>query len=209
VNDDFSYQKNISNDKVIKLSNRKEINKEDPARPLIENESYRELYKNFSVVANEQTLAEIDEILHNKTHEGKEYKYGLPAKNEISFNELMIKPEEETIPKTSTENLFELLELDKLSSYESLLLKFKETFNHGNNTSFINILEADMYGNVVKAGSTNHKVFEYGIPIPINVIKDELVMHRLRRRALYNVDLPGNIEDVHPNKFIAGKYIIY
>jgi hypothetical protein len=64
-----------------------------------------------------------------------------------------------------------------------------------------------MYGSIVKAGDTKHKVFEYGIPIPLEVIKDEGIMIRLRRRALYNVDLPGNIEDVHPNKFIAGIFI--
>lgn len=60
-----------------------------------------------------------------------------------------------------------------------------------------------MYGNVVKAGETKHEVFEYGIPIPLEVIKDTKLMQKIRSYALYNVDLPGNIEDVHPNKFIA------
>jgi hypothetical protein len=61
-----------------------------------------------------------------------------------------------------------------------------------------------MYGNVVKAGDTKHSVFQYGVPIPLDVIRDDKIMTRIRSYALYNTDLPGNIEDVHPNKFIAG-----
>jgi len=60
-----------------------------------------------------------------------------------------------------------------------------------------------MYGNVVKAGETKHKVFDYGVPIPLDTLNNKSIMARIRRYALYNVDLPGNIEDVHPNKFIA------
>jgi hypothetical protein len=62
-----------------------------------------------------------------------------------------------------------------------------------------------MYGSVVKAGETKHAVFEYGIPIPLEIIKNDKIMTRVRSFSLYNVDLPGNIEDVHPNKFIASK----
>jgi len=62
-----------------------------------------------------------------------------------------------------------------------------------------------MYGSVVKAGETQHKVFEWGIPIPMEVIKNNKIMIRMRNYAMYNVDLPGNIEDVHPNKFLASK----
>ena len=68
-----------------------------------------------------------------------------------------------------------------------------------------------MYGNVVKAGETKHAVFEYGIPIPLEVINDKKIMIRVRYHSMYNVDLPGNIEDVHPNKFLAGMniYLFY
>jgi len=65
-----------------------------------------------------------------------------------------------------------------------------------------------MYGSVVKAGETKHAVFEYGIPIPLEIIKNDTIMTRVRSFALYNVDLPGNIEDVHPNKFIASKFFL-
>jgi hypothetical protein len=63
----------------------------------------------------------------------KEYKYGLPTKNETLFSELVPVEEEPKLPNTSTENLFNLLSLDKESSYESMILKFKEEFNHGIN----------------------------------------------------------------------------
>ena len=63
-----------------------------------------------------------------------------------------------------------------------------------------------MYGSVVKAGETKHEVFQYGIPIPRSVLISEDLMSKLRRVRMYNIDLPGNIEDVHPNKFLAGIY---
>lgn len=66
-----------------------------------------------------------------------------------------------------------------------------------------------MYGSIVKAGDTKHEVFEYGVPIPMNHIKSDRVMKHLRSCARYNIDLPGNIEDVHPNKFIASKTCAY
>jgi hypothetical protein len=116
---------------MIKLSEREDFSREDPSKPLIENEAYRHLYKGFSVTINEETVKEIDEIMHNTNKDGREYRYGLPSKNEINYNELMIKPEEENISNTPNQNLFELLELDKLSSYESMLIKIKEIFNHG------------------------------------------------------------------------------
>ncbi len=64
-----------------------------------------------------------------------------------------------------------------------------------------------MYGNIVKAGETEHKVFKYGVPIPVSVVKDDKVMHRLRMCLTYNKDLPGNIQDIHPNKFLASKFL--
>ncbi len=64
-----------------------------------------------------------------------------------------------------------------------------------------------MYGNIVKAGETNHAVFQYGIPIPMHILKQEDAMIKIRRCVLYNRDLPGNIQDIHPNKFIAGNFV--
>jgi hypothetical protein len=60
-----------------------------------------------------------------------------------------------------------------------------------------------MYGNILKAGEKNHEVFQYGVPIPIEHLNDNDMMSKIRYCVRYNCDLPGNIEDVHPNKFIA------
>ena len=65
-----------------------------------------------------------------------------------------------------------------------------------------------MYGNSVKAGDTKHAVFDYGIPIPVSLLKNERLMNKIRLWRRYNVDLPGNIEDIHPNKFFAGIFFI-
>jgi hypothetical protein len=76
-------------------------------------------------------INDLDDIPHNKLINSKEYKYGLPIKNETPFSELVPLAEEPKFPNTSTENLFDLLSLDKESSYESMILKFKEEYNHG------------------------------------------------------------------------------
>jgi len=34
------------------------------------------------------------------------------------------------------------------------------------------------------------------------------MMEEIRSNVLYNPDIPGNIEDVHPNKFIASNNFI-
>lgn len=60
-----------------------------------------------------------------------------------------------------------------------------------------------MYGNIVKAGEAYPKAFDHGVPIPLELIQDYKKMVILRKAFRYNRDLPGNIEDVHPNKFIA------
>jgi hypothetical protein len=60
-----------------------------------------------------------------------------------------------------------------------------------------------MYGDVKKAGEIYPKVFDHGVPIPLELIKNERKMIQLRKCGRYNRDLPGNVEDIHPNKFIA------
>jgi hypothetical protein len=99
--------------------------------PMIQNEQYREIYKAFSLTVTEEMLKELDDIPHNESINDKEYRYGLSVKNEILFTGLVPLPEEPTLPNTGTENLFNLLSLDKESSYESMLLKFKDEFNTG------------------------------------------------------------------------------
>lgn len=120
----ISIEKNKNAMSKLKLS-------EDNSQPLIENEAYRELYKSFSVIVTDDLLKSLDEIKHNQKENDIEYRYGLPVKNNTPFTALVPKTEEEELPKTGTENIFSLLDLDKDSSYESLLLKFQMEFNHG------------------------------------------------------------------------------
>ena len=59
-----------------------------------------------------------------------------------------------------------------------------------------------MYGDKIDAGMIKHEVLEYGVPIPIDILKNEKMMEQIRYYHRYNVELPGNVEDVHPLKFI-------
>jgi hypothetical protein len=47
------------------------------------------------------------------------------------------------------------------------------------------------------------KVLDFGVPIPFDLINDPETMHDITSLAVYNQDIPGAIESVHPNKFIA------
>jgi hypothetical protein len=133
----FTFNQNLT-------SNSKEINIKDNIlktstknEPLISNDAYRELYKTFSLIIKPDQLDEIDKILHGERINEREYKYGLPAKNDVTYNELIPINKDEQIPNTPTENLYSLLDLNGESSYESLILKFKEEYNSGIYT-FIN-----------------------------------------------------------------------
>lgn len=59
---------------------------------------------------------------------------------------------------TQVQNLFEILELDKDSSYEQMIIKLNQAYNN----------EVDMYGDIIKAGERrpNIRVLDFGIPIP-------------------------------------------
>jgi len=60
-----------------------------------------------------------------------------------------------------------------------------------------------MYGDIQKAGDTDLQVLDFGIPIPSKFLEDEETMKRMRMMFRFNQDIPGAIETVHPNKFIA------
>jgi hypothetical protein len=60
-----------------------------------------------------------------------------------------------------------------------------------------------MYGDIRKAGSASLKVLQFGVPIPYDHLEDSLLMSDIRLHVTFNQDLPGAIENVHPNKFIA------
>ena len=75
------------------------------------------------------------------------------------------------------------------------MIKVNQAYNH----------EVDMYGDIVKAGDrrANIKVLDFGIPIPQQLLMNETTMYHVRNSFVFNPDMPGAIENVHPNKFIA------
>ena len=76
---------------------------------------------------------DIDQIKHDIEEDGIEYKYGLPVENTPyrPLSQLINIEDAEDSINTSTENLMELLDLDKLSAYESLVFKIDNEFNFG------------------------------------------------------------------------------
>ena len=63
-----------------------------------------------------------------------------------------------------------------------------------------------MYGDIRKAGDCKLKVLEFGVPIPFEYLRDDLSMTRSRQMFRVNTYIPGALELVHPNKFIASKF---
>jgi len=62
-----------------------------------------------------------------------------------------------------------------------------------------------MYGDIQKAGERrlNVRVLDFGIPIPFEELKSDFIMYYIRDNFVFNPDMPGAIENVHPNKFIS------
>lgn len=80
----------------------------------------------------------------------------------------------EEIPLTATENLFEALDLDKDTAYESFIIKMNQTYNN----------EIDMYGDIKKAGESNLKVS--------NLNKDRLLINLIGPRIWYSHPVRNN-----------------
>jgi hypothetical protein len=137
-----------------------------------------------------------DMLRHNEDFGGVVYKYDLPVVNKpIQFRSQALALRDEELQPTAVENLLGTLAVDKDTSYESFVIKMHQTFNN----------EVDMYGDIRKAGESSLKVLEFGIPIPWDVVNDEITMKRIRSMARFNPDMPGSIELVHPNKFLPSK----
>jgi hypothetical protein len=62
-----------------------------------------------------------------------------------------------------------------------------------------------MYGDIKEAGDCQLKVLEFGTPIPFDFLADEETMKFARGMFRVNQDIPGSLELVHPNKFLASK----
>ena len=139
-----------------------------------------------------------DMLRHNADFSGILYKYDLPVENlPIVFrsNANLIAAEEAAEP-TPTEALFEELECDKDTAFESFVIKMQQNYNN----------EVDMYGDIKAAGDCQLKVLEFGTPIPFETLEDEDSMTRIRSMFRVNTDIPGALELVHPNKFLPSKF---
>ena len=66
-----------------------------------------------------------------------------------------------------------------------------------------------MYGDIKKAGESNLRVLEFGIPIPFELIDDKPQMKLIRSYARFNKDIPGAMELVHPNKFLPSNFFAF
>jgi len=68
------------------------------------------------------------------------YKYDLPVVNlpmKLRNNQLMVQKEEKEA-QTQVQQLFDILDCDKDTAYESFVIKFNQEYNH----------EVDMYGDI-------------------------------------------------------------
>jgi hypothetical protein len=93
------------------------------------------------------------------------YKYDLPVINlpfKLRNSQLMVQ-EEEKEALTQVEKLFEILECDKDTAYESFVIKFNQKYNH----------EVDMYGSIRKAGEVDLRVLDFGVPIPHTYLENQ------------------------------------
>lgn len=134
-------------------------------------------------------------LRHGEELGGVVYKYDLPVVNQaIVFRSQQLAVREEAKP-TAVESLLAALAVDKDTSYESFVIKMHQEYNN----------EVDMYGDVRRAGEAQLKVLEFGVPIPWEVINDAPTMKTIRSLARFNPDMPGSIEQVHPNKFLPSK----
>ena len=104
-------------------------------------------------------LGDEDAIRQNQEIGGKMYKYDLPLENEaITFkSQSALMLADKIIESTPVENLYEMLEIDKDSAFESFIIKHNQLFNH----------EVDMYGDLQKAGDSQLKVGEIDLFIPL------------------------------------------
>lgn len=95
--------------------------KDDEFLPDVESKEIEHQIKMDSTIV--VTKKPDDMLRHNEEHGGTLYKYDLPVENKpIEFkSQLIIR--EESVPNTAVENLFDSLEIDKDTAYESFVIK--------------------------------------------------------------------------------------
>ena len=108
---------------------------------------------------------------------GTIYKYDLPVLNQpIVFHNKLIVIDQDKQALTQVQELFEILDCDRDTAFESFIIKFNQEYNH----------EVDMYGDIQKAGDTDLQVLDFGIPIPSKFLEDEETMKRMRLMFRFN-----------------------
>lgn len=95
--------------------------KDDEFLPDVESKEIEHQIKMDSTIV--VTKKPDDMLRHNEENGGTLYKYDLPVENKpIEFkSQLIIR--EESVPNTAVENLFDSLEIDKDTAYESFVIK--------------------------------------------------------------------------------------
>lgn len=168
--------------------------KEKQETPDIKNKAYHMLQKQYVQSSMRLKFRKGNELVHNEEFEGQIYKYDLPIVNQpIQFRNALMVIDNEEEAKTPFMNLYEELGMDKDSSFEQFMIRTNQEFNN----------EIDMYGDLKKAGLADAKLLQFGVPIPYEHFNDKQLMSDLRLNYIPNADMPGAIENVHPNKFIA------
>lgn len=111
----------------------------------------REIEHNIKISSSLQISKRPDDMLkHNEEVGGKLYKYDLPVENEalVFINEKSLIIQEEELGNTPAMNLFEKLEVDLDTAFESFVIKHHQMYNN----------EIDMYGDIKQAGDSQLKV---------------------------------------------------
>lgn len=111
----------------------------------------REIQHNIKISSSLTITKRPDDMLkHNEEVGGKIYKYDLPVQNEalVFINEKSLIIQEEELGSTPAMNLFDKLEVDLDTAFESFVIKHHQMYNN----------EIDMYGDIKQAGDSQLKV---------------------------------------------------
>eukprot|EP01017_Pseudomicrothorax_dubius_P042843 TRINITY_DN704_c0_g1_i16.p1 TRINITY_DN704_c0_g1~~TRINITY_DN704_c0_g1_i16.p1 ORF type:complete len:304 (-),score=70.71 TRINITY_DN704_c0_g1_i16:63-974(-) len=124
------------------------------------------------------------------------YKYELPIPNidpQIEGLKTYEELQEESIVTPNME-VWELLKLDKASSFEDYLMRVNETYKY----------EVDMYGeSTSKDLAVPFDPKNYQELIPLNKLQNTKYMENLHKCFTLNINFPGCMENEHPHRFLA------
>lgn len=133
---DKNKKNNESSEEVNEISEMKNVhnigmnNIQENVIPISDNNNLPEYIKVYSMKMID--TKNLDFIPHNETINNEYYKYGLPVNNKQlqSYNSFLTEKEKD-INETPMMNIINNFDLDKDSSYESLVLKYDEMYKNG------------------------------------------------------------------------------